>query len=51
MGTVYDSSNVPRYVISGHWDGDFSLAKVKSVQAKVPVTEDPEVLWTASSPE
>jgi len=48
---VYDSLNVPRYVISGHWDGDFVLAKVKSVQAKVPVTEDAVVLWTASPPE
>lgn len=42
-----DKSGAPCYVIRGHWDGQFTLAKVMAGEGKNLQTATPDVLWTA----
>ena len=42
-----DESGVARYVIRGHWDEQFTVAKIVSGTGKNVQTTSPEVLWKA----
>ena len=46
-GSVIDSKGNTCYVIKGHWDEKFTLAKVLSGEGKNVQTTPPEVLWHA----
>lgn len=45
-GSVMDDKGVTRFVIKGHWDGQFTLAKVEGESVTAP-----RVLWSANPPE
>ncbi len=42
-----DDSGVAHYVIKGHWDEQFTVAKIVSGTGKNMQTTPPEVLWKA----
>lgn len=48
-GTVMDSKGVAHYMIKGHWDEQFTVAKIVSGTGKNIQTSTPEVLWEADS--
>ena len=45
-----DGSGTLHYLIGGHWDEAFTLAKIVSGEGKNVVTEPPQVLWRADPP-
>ena len=42
-----DSNGAICYVIKGHWDEQFTIAKVLAGEGKNVQTASPETLWTA----
>lgn len=50
-GSIVDSKGNTCYVIKGHWDEKFTLAKVLSGEGKNVQTTPPEVLWCAEPAE